>query len=420
MRIVAWALCLGVFVPGVAGADMRWTSSLLINEQYDDNVNFSQKQKQADYTTTVTPNMAFTGRSWDLDLNGNIGSTWTEYARRASSSAVSSTGGVTVKADALTGRLLRTWGLSVTENYSYTKELPTFAQFGSQVALSDSGIQTNRFNRFANNMGISTSYGLTEKTQLTGGYDNSLSRFSGNGTQTNSTSHALRGGWLQTLTTATSFHGDYTLRRFAFGGGPSTDTHAGDVGFKWQVRSDLTVNGTVGGTYLPSLDRINPNFDMGFAKQFQTSNLGANVSRSISNSGGLGALVSTQETRSAFASHQLTPSLSVNVSANYSATKSVGAQTVDVTSLGLLASASHQLTPSLSVNISANHATTRSVGVTAVDVTSLGLTPGLSYTIKRWLSMTAAYSYLKQESTGLVGSGLVRNTMTVGFTCTWP
>jgi hypothetical protein len=384
---VAWALwapalCLGVFVPGVAGADMRWTSSLAVNQMYDDNVNYASTRKQEDFATTVTPNMAFTGRAWDLDLNGNIGSTWTEYAKRASSSVVTSSGGVTLKADALTGRLLRTWGLSVTENYSYTRDLPTFAQFGNQAALSNSGIQTNRFTTLANNMGISTSYGLTPQTQLTGGYTNTLMRFDSNGALTNSTSHALQGGWQQTLTPAVSVHVGYTASRFVFDGGGSSDTHGGDAGFSWQVSPDLTVDGSLGGSYLPSLDRISPNFSAGFTKQFQASSIGARAARSISTSGGLAAAVSTQETLSALASRQLTPSLSVNISANRAVTKSVGVQTVDVT--------------------------------------SLGVTPGLSYTIKRWLSMTAAYSYLKQESAGLVGSGLVRNTMTVGFTCTWP
>jgi len=154
------------------------------------------------------------------------------------------------------------------------------------------------------------------------------------------------------------------------------------VGGKQQFFNDLDVDAKVGGTYLPTLDRLTYSYDAGLTKKFPATNVGARISRFVGSSGGLAALVSTSDTVSLLLSHQVNAALTATVTANYSSTKSVG--------------------------------------VTTVDITSYGFGPTVTYSLTRWATLTASYAYFHQKSEGTVGSDVQRGLATVGVTVTWP
>jgi hypothetical protein len=378
---------------GGAQAELRFTPSLAVSERFEDNVRFSSTNKEADFATVVSPTVAFTARGREVDVSGSWGSQITRFMKTTNFNRVNSLGGVALDAGTLTGRVVRGLGLKVTENYAYTQELPEFTQFGQTQELASGGIQTGRVSIFINTFGVTAPYVLTERAQVSGSYTNSITRFSSgstlagsNSTLVSSTSHALVGGGSYAVTPQTALLSNYSYSRFSFGGGGIVDTHAVDAGFRRQFPADLLVDATVGGTYLPSLDRLTPNFNAGLTKKFSATDVGARFTRSVFNSGGLAALVSTRELLTGFVTHRLTRAMTATVSGNYATTKSVGLRTVDIASYSLV--------------------------------------PAASYSLTRWATLTASYMYSHQKSEGLTvsltGSEFARNTVTVGVTVTWP
>lgn len=365
-----------------AQAESRITPSVAISERYDDNPRFSSRRKEGDFATVVAPSFAFRWPGREVDVTGNIGSSWTQYQKNSDLSRLSSLGGITLKADTLTGRLLRDLGLTVSDNYNYTQEFPEFAQFGNVNEPASGGIQAGRFTTFANTFVASPSYALSARTRLTAGYSNAFTRFSGGSTLIDSATNVVTGGWTYAISPLTSLVSGYTYSKFSFGGGASVQTHGLDVGVRRQFLADLNLDVNVGGTYLPSIERLTYNFNGGLTKKFAAATMGLRFARSVSSSGGVAALVSTREILSAFLTYQVTSSFSVT--------------------------------------FTGNHSTTKSIGVRTVDITSYNLSPGLNFAVNRWTNLTASYTHFNQQTQGLVGAAVNRNLLTIGLTVTWP
>lgn len=381
---------------GGAQAELRFTPSLAVSERFEDNVRSSSTNKEADFATVVSPTVAFIARGREVDVSGSWGSQITRFMKATNSNLnrVNSLGGAVLDAGTVTGRVVRGLGLKVTEHYAYTQELPEFTQFGQTQEQASGGVQTGRTTTFINTFGVTAPYVLSERAQMTGSYTNSIRRFSSgstlagsNSTLVSSTSHTLVGGGSYAVTPQTALLSNYSFSRFSFGGGEIVETHALDAGFRRQFLADLLVDATVGGTYLPSLDRLTPNFNAGLTKKFSTTDVGARFTRSVFNSGGLAAQVSTREI--------------------------------------LTGSVTHRLTRAMTATVSGNYATTKSVGLRTVDIASYNLVPAVHYSLTRWATLTASYMYFHQKSerltaSNLTGSEFARNTVTVGVTVTWP
>jgi hypothetical protein len=380
MSLAAWIWMAGG--AGVARGELRMTPSLTVSERYDNNIFYSQTKKIEDFVTDIAPKLTVTAEGREVDLSANLGAMWTQYAENPKLSYASSQGGLALKADTLTGRLLRGLGLRVTEYYTYTKDYPTFAQLGGPNPLASGGVQTNRVTTFVNVAGTTATYALSARSKVTGGYTNSLVRYSGVSTLVDSTTDVWTGGWNYEVTPRTTLLSDYLYQRFSFSGGGIAETHGMGVGARQQFSEDFTVDGRVGGTYLPSSDRLTYNFNVGVTKKFPTTDVVGRYLRVVTNSGGFAALLSTQEVAQLLVAHRLTPALTATLAGNYAITKSIGSSTVDLTSYSVI--------------------------------------PALSYALTRWVILFASYSYFKQDAVGLVGFSVNRNQATIGVTATWP
>jgi hypothetical protein len=191
----------------------------------------------------------------------------------------------------------------------------------------------------------------------------------------------LTAGTEYKLTPITTLLSDYFYSRFSFSGDGSLETHAVDVGARHQFRKDWSADGRVGGTYIPSTDRLTYNFNVGTTKNFSATDVIGRVVRAVGASGGLAAALSTST----------------------------------VAQLGVI----HRVTPALSANLAGNYGTTKSVSSSTVDVKSFGVTSGITYILTRWADLFASYSYYKQDSTGTVGISVNNTQVTVGITMTW-
>jgi hypothetical protein len=367
----------------VARAELSVTPSLTVSERYDNNIFYSSTAKVEDFLTDIAPRVLITSKGREVDVSANLGAMWTEYAENPKLSYFSSQGGLTLNADGLTGRMLRGLGLTVTESYYYTKDFPVFAPLGGPNPIATGGIQTTRVTTFGNSAGATASYVLSPRAKVLGGYTHSLLQFSGGTTPfVNSTTDAWTAGTEYALTPSTTLLGDYFYNRFSFRGDGTLETHVADVGARHQFVQDLTVDGRVGGTYLPSSDRLTYNFNVGVTKKFSATEVSGRVLRAVTNSGGLAPLVSAQNVAQLLVTHRLTPVFTATLAGNYATTKSLGSSTVDL--------------KTYSVN------------------------PGLTYALARWATLFASYSYFKQDSTaGSVGFSVNRTQATVGLTVTW-
>jgi hypothetical protein len=364
---------------GVARGELRMTPSLTVSERYDNNI-FYSRTKIEDFATDIAPKLSVTAEGREVDLSANLGAMWTQYAENPKLSYASSQGGLVLKADTLTGRLLRGLGLKVTEYYAYTKDYPAFAQLGGPNPLASGGAQTTRVTTFVNVAGATATYALSARSKVTGGYTNSLYRYST--LLVDSTTDMWTGGWNYEVTPRTTLLSDYLYQRFSFSGDGIAETHAMGVGARQQFSEDFTVDGRVGGTYLPSSDRLTYNFNVGVTKKFPATDVVGRYLRIVTNSGGFAALLSTQEVAQLSVAHRLTPALTATLAGNYATTKSIGSSTVDLTSYSVI--------------------------------------PALHYALTRWVFLFASYSYFKQDAVGLGGFSLNRTQATVGVTATWP
>ena len=271
LSLIAWTWVL--WESGVARAvEYHVTPSLTVSERYDDNI-FLSKTKIDDFLTDVTPNFLVTAKGEDLDLTGNLGATWTEYAKNSKLSYFSTKGGLVLNADTLTGRLLRGLGLKVTENWAYTKDHPTFAGFTTPQEPASGGIQAGRFTTFSNNAGVTVPYAISQRAQVIGRYTNSITSFSSNSGLFNTTGHVASGGWNYVIEPQTTFLSDYVYSKFSFSGGTEIETHAANVGFERRFLADLIVDAHVGGTYVPSIERLSPNINVGATQNFSATSL---------------------------------------------------------------------------------------------------------------------------------------------------
>ena len=376
---------------GVVNAEVHFTPSLTVSERYEDNARFVSTNKQGDFSTVVTPDLGFTGRAQELDFTGHVGATWWQYMKETDLSRVGFQGSLSVKADTWTSRLLPGLGLTVMDSAIYTQEFPVFAPLAASVQPAplaapvqpaSGGVQAGRFNTFGNNFVASSSYVVSQRVNLNGSYVNSMTRFSSTSNLINTRSNSLIGGWSYAVSPVTTFLNNYTYTKFSFTGNNPIETYATDVGARRHFASDLEIEARVGASYVPSLDRLSPNFNVEGIKKFYSTDVRVRVTRSIGNTGGLTAQVSTSQVASATVTHRLTPSLTAVLGADYSIVKSVGLGTVDVQ---------------------------------VYDVR-----PSLNYAFSRTISVTASYLHYHQHSQGTVGFSFDQNMGTVGVTVTWP
>ena len=375
---------------GVVNAEVHFTPSLTVSERYEDNVRFTSTNKQEDFSTAVTPALGFQGRAQELDFTGDVGATWTQYMKETDLSRVGFQGSLGIKADTWTNRLLPGLGLTVMDSAIYTQEFPVFAPLApvqpaplaAPVQPASGGVQAGRFNTFGNNFVASSSYVVSQRVNLNGSYVNSMTRFSSTSNLINTRSNSLIGGWSYAVSPVTTFLNNYTYTKFSFTGNNPIETYATDVGARRHFASDLEIEARVGASYVPSLDRLSPNFNVEGIKKFYSTDVRVRVTRSIGNTGGLTAQVSTSQVASATVTHRLTPSLTAVLGADYSIIKSVGLGTVDVQ---------------------------------VYDVR-----PSLNYAFSRTISVTASYLHYHQHSQGTVGFSFDQNMGTVGVTVTWP
>jgi len=156
----------------VARAELRVTPSLTVSERYDNNIFYSSTAKVEDFATDIAPRVLIMSEGRAVDVSANLGAMWTQYAENPKLSYFSSQGGLVLKADTLTGRALRGLGLTVTENYYYTKDYPAFAPLGGPNPIATGGIQTNRVTTFGNSAGATASYLLSPQAKVLAGYTN--------------------------------------------------------------------------------------------------------------------------------------------------------------------------------------------------------------------------------------------------------
>jgi len=368
--------------PEVSLGEFRVTPSLRVAERYDNNIFYASSGKVDDFLTDIAPKVLITSKGRGVDVAANLGVMWTEYAKNPKLSYFSSNGGLNLDASTLTGRMLRGLGLKVTENYYYTKDYPAFAALGGPNPIASGGIQTNRVTTFGNSAGATASYVLSPRATVLGGYTNVRTQFSGGTTPlVSSTADIGTAGTEYSLTPTTTLLSDYFYSRFSFTGDGSLETHAADVGARHKFREDWSVDGRVGGTYIPSLERLTYNFNVGTIKKFSATEVSGRVLRTVTSSGGLAAALSYSTVAQLLVTHHLTPALTATLAGNYGTTKTVGSS--------------------------------------SVDLKTYNVTPGITYALARWADLFASYSYYKQDSTGTAGLSVNRTQVTVGITMTW-
>ncbi len=195
---VAWIVFFSLFLVGLGNevnAAVILSPSFSISERYNDNLFFTETDRKSDFTTVISPalNLAFTSRNVHLTM-GYRGSA-EFHSKNPKADGYFQSLSFDIDLPAL-NRQIRGLEVSVTENISYSPELPAFS-FGSReadivieerfdrVLLAGEGVQTGRVDTFRNRAGLSVRYAWSRNFNTTASYTSVITRYSGSDLEDN-------------------------------------------------------------------------------------------------------------------------------------------------------------------------------------------------------------------------------------------
>lgn len=313
-------------------------SSFSISEDYNDNLFFTATDREADFTTTLSPflsigytskNIAFTigyqGAAQFHSNNPNVDG----YFQALS-----------IDLDLpILNRQIRGVEVRVTEDVTYSPELPGFT-FGGGDKESDSGrsgtireregvgVQLNRTDTFENRAGISLSYDWTDHFSTASSYKNVITRYSGNEFKDRDAHHttfdaAYRYPFSQRIEGTTRYDIGVTT-----GDGPDRFIQSLGLGFSYRMTPFMTATAGGGVSFVKD-ESPQYTFATGLLKRFQSGSLSIQYSNAIESGLGVVRSVTRDEAVTGQITQVLSESTSSYIRGGYSSTKSLSGNEVD-------------------------------------------------------------------------------------------
>lgn len=318
--------------------DTHIVPSLRVAERYDSNVFFLAGANLEDYVTTVSPQVKVIRRSQWVEGVVSGGATGEVYAKHPDLSYVGGNGTVDLNLDGAMNRLVQGAGLRVADSFVYTPQLVAFGapHSGSQIAEAFvQGIQAQRANSFRNTAMVQGSYSLTPWMSVTSTYMDQRLRFgepiappggSALGSLIDTDFQTVASGLVIKLSPPDTVSLVHQYQQGAFGtGGTQGSFSMQGVNAKWVRSMRPELQGTVEGGFLA----ISPNStvqavgaaSLEWKRQYTT--LRVSYSRSIVPSFLAVPTPLLSQAVSGTVNRQITESLSLSLSGNYSVNNSV-------------------------------------------------------------------------------------------------
>lgn len=235
-RAVPLLLLLTIVPAPLLAEELKLTSGLAVNGEYNDNIFMATGGKQSDFITTVTPSLEISSRTERRDASASGGFNWLTYAHHSESDSVDFFG-----QGALGYQFDPRLALSLAAGYTRNSRLDQLDPVTHVAVKTGSGTQSYK---------AGASYSLTEKSKVSLGYSYAQEDFD-SATFLSTREHQGSAGFSYTLAPETSLE-----PAFSFDTQQTdisqVDNYSVSVGLKKRFRElwSLSMNG--GGRYTRS------------------------------------------------------------------------------------------------------------------------------------------------------------------------
>ena len=357
-----------------AGSETNWIPSISLQERYDSNVYFISGQGLEDYVTTIAPKVRVVHKGSLIDATVGGGARGEVYAKNPGLNYVAGNGLVNLDLSRATNELVRGLGLRVSDSFRYTPELPAFAApaEGSEVPESAIlGIQARRANSYSNAGQANVFYEISPILGLTSSYMDRRIRFGkvlspldgqpSPGALIDTTFQTVTSGPVLKVSPVDTLTLSHQYQKGTFGGqgiGQGFSTQGVMAGWTRLLTPTLTASVTGG---VSVLDRSNSNNlqyvgSASLVWNGENTDLMLSYSRAIAPSFYVAATALMNQIIKATASHRVTESLSLSISASYAHSESVpDSNVLQFDSYAMTPSAQYRINRIMTANLSYTH-----------------------------------------------------------------
>lgn len=290
IRVTGWVFVLSVIFAGRIHAAVTLSGSITLSERYNDNLFFSETNREADYTTMINPRLTLTYNSQNLVFSGSYHGSGEVHIRHSEANRHSQTASFDIGLPFLSRRI-KGLDIQITENVTYTPELPAF-DTGEGVQgsvanqnLANEGIQVGRNDTFRNHAGITLSYSWSQRMNTTLSYANTITRYDAEALEDSMVNHfTLASGYQLSRRTRGNVSYGATLTGFDRAGRELSHQFA--MGTDHQLTPTLSFNGNLGIAKIssgPTRFTVNG----GFSKGYRSGNVALQYNSGIGSGGGV-------------------------------------------------------------------------------------------------------------------------------------
>lgn len=394
-REFVWIIGAFLFVTGLeerVEGTVTLSPSFSVSESYNDNLFFTETNREADFTTLVGPSFKLAYESLNLTLEGVYRGAAEFHARHPEANKYAQSASFDLGIPFLS-RQIRGVEVRVTENLNFTPEVPAYS-FGivpeqpgaatpsSQAQQTGGGIQVPRTDTLTNNAGLKLGYDWSPILKTTISYLNTVTRY--RGTELNdSMTHRVGLDETYQWSPRTQWTNSYSAAVTIYENANNEVVHRLSTGVAYQMSPTLSINGNIGFGVVSGIGKISGLIvETGLSKQFSQSSLSLSYAQNIGTGGGL-----------------------ITGSTLYRVVGMQYRQTVG------------QYT---SAYLRIGYANNRSLSGEALIVSSYTAETGINVRLFSWLSGNLGYSYLNQQSLGTIGQDGQRNLVMFGLTASAP
>lgn len=379
--VIGWVLVSSVIFAGRIYAAVILNGSISLSERYNDNLFFSKLNREADYTTMINPKLTLTYSSRNLVLSGSYLGSGEVHARHSEANRYGQTASFDIDLPFLS-RQIKGVDVQITENVTYTPELPAFdTSEGGQgsvanQSLANEGIQVGRNDTFRNHAGITIAYSWSQRANTTFSYANTITRYDAETLEDSTVNYFnLASGYQLSRRTRGTVSYGVTLTDFDSSGRELS--HQFSVGGGHQFSPLLSFNGDLGIARLSSgPTRLTVNG--GLSKDFSSGNILLQYNSGIGSGGGVTATSTFTQRIISRGSWEVAKNVSTSLNFGYGRNKALSGPTFKTSTYDA------------------------GIGVTIVFLS--------------WLNGRLNYSYLNQQTEGFTAVAAERNIVVLSLT----
>ncbi|MBI5746641.1 MAG: hypothetical protein HZA13_06550 [Nitrospirae bacterium] len=368
-------------------AKMTLTPSLSVSERHNDNLFFTETNKDGDSSTSVIPSATLTYEGNYITLSGRYQGRAEYFSSHPDLNGYSQDASLDLNLSHIATGL----DIRITESVTYSSELPAFS-FNEQPQETNEGIQVPRTDTIRNRAGATISYIWTPRFSTALSYSNLIVGYPTRPDLQEPIVHdlSLRIGYKLSPSTQWNLTYGLSITDFQTDRNAVSDViiHRATIGVGHQFNSTLSVNGNVGMAHeiltFPSEDEsTSAIFDVNFSRDYSSGRFTLGYSNSVGTGSGQTSTVTLSQRAFFRATETLDRYISVFAQMGFGRNTSIP----DKKELFIF---------------------------------SYEVNTGVNLMIFSWLNSALSYSYFFQESKGSTGDSGERNIIMLTLTATAP